>query len=95
MPISRATYAYVAADPVCSLGALEYLRERSLQQSRGRKSSWPICQPIISRCPKPIPGFTLAPTSVGENLRNWRLKAGLLQRELAERLGVDPMTVLS
>ena len=55
----------------------------------------PICQPITLRCPKPIPGFTLEPTSVGEYLRNWRLKAGLSQKDVAARLGADPMTVVN
>ena len=32
---------------------------------------------------------------VGEHLRNWRLKAGLSQKEVAARLGVGPMTVVN
>lgn len=44
---------------------------------------------------KPIRGFTLEPTSVGEHLRNWRLKAGLSQKEVAARLDADPLTVVN
>lgn len=55
----------------------------------------PICQSITLRGPKPIRGLALEPTSVGELLRNWRLKARLTQRQVAASLGVDPLTVVN
>ncbi|MBW7934288.1 MAG: helix-turn-helix transcriptional regulator, partial [Gemmatimonadaceae bacterium] len=44
---------------------------------------------------KPIHGFTLEPTTVGEHLRNWRLRAGLTQKDVAARLGADPLSVVN
>ncbi|MBA4072803.1 MAG: hypothetical protein C0497_13345 [Gemmatimonas sp.] len=37
----------------------------------------------------------LEPATVGEYLKNWRLKAGLTQKEVAAWLGVDPLTVVN
>lgn len=55
----------------------------------------PICQTITLRSFKPIPSFTLEPVTVGEHLRNWRLKAGLSQKDVAARIGADPLTVVN
>ncbi len=62
---------------------------------RRDKGLRPICQPITLRSSKPLSGFILEPTSVGEYLRNRRLKAGLLQKDAAAILDVDPLTVVN
>src|SRR5207244_12451497 len=44
--------------------------------------------------PKPLPrSYPQVLTTIGDHLRKRRLDLGLLQREVAERLGVDETTV--
>lgn len=50
--------------------------------------------PVTFKCPKPIVGSVLEPVSLGEHLRNWRLKAGLFQKDVAAKVGADPISVL-
>lgn len=53
----------------------------------------PICHLTI-RAPRPKPeGFSLCPKTLGEHLRNRRLELGLLQRDVAVRLGAHKASV--
>lgn len=48
------------------------------------------------RCPKPLaPEYPTELRSLGDHVRKRRLDLGLLQREVALRIGVDPTTVFN
>jgi len=53
----------------------------------------PFCH-VTLRGQKPLPkGYPRALCTIGDHLRKRRLDLGLLQREVAERLGVNEATV--
>ena len=55
----------------------------------------PFCHLRLSVGKPRDPVFTREPRTIGEHLRRRRLGRGLLQREVAAELGVDPFTVLN
>lgn len=54
----------------------------------------PFCQEQVS-VPKPIHGYPQSPEHIGEHLKKRRLDLGLLQREVAEQLGVSMFTIIN
>ena len=53
----------------------------------------PFCG-LVLKSPKPLPNqYPRQLNSLGDHLRKKRLDLGLLQREVADQLGVDPTTV--
>jgi hypothetical protein len=53
----------------------------------------PFCHyQLTGQKPSPLP-YPHQLNTLGDHLRTWRLDLGLLQKELAEKLGVDEMTV--
>ena len=63
--------------------------------SRTRTPVFPFCHLRLSAQKPRDPIFTREPRTIGEHLRRRRLERGLLQREVAAQLGVDPFTVLN
>lgn len=54
--------------------------------------AFPFC-PRKRTAPVPRPGYPTSPRTLGEHLRAQRLDRGLMQREVARTLGVDPETL--
>jgi transcriptional regulator with XRE-family HTH domain len=65
------------------------------QDSGSRAAALPFCH-LALRAPKPAPeGYPAQPETLGEHLPKARLDERLLQREVANKIGVNPSTILN
>jgi transcriptional regulator with XRE-family HTH domain len=54
----------------------------------------PICFPVTLTCPKPIRGYPLQLSHVGDHVKRRRLDRGLTQSQAASQLGVSESTIV-